>query len=578
MQLVKVYSNKSSFNTVEFKLNSPNFILAKQKHPGSSESGKTYNGVGKSLLIRIIHFCLGASAKNYSNFCNKLPGWIFYLDFKIGVKNYTVSRSTDESNKIIFEKELISMDKFKKKMGNICFSIPDDATFLSFRSIIPFFIRPNKASYVDCMKPGKTGSEYQTLLYNSFLIGLDIKLAEKKYNLRKEQERVKKLKKNFEEDSLLKDFFTGDKDVNLTLIDLEEKIKKIEDNLNKFQVAEDYHDIQKNADEIEKKLFDINNEIVLISNSIDNIENSLKIKPSMGRADLEAVYNETNIIFSESIKKTLSEVEEFHSKLIDNRIRRLSEQKNNYIIQLKDKKETSKELQKQLDSLLKYLGEHQALDLFISLSDKVAKLKSEKENLDKYQVLQTEYKQKERKQEKEMIELSELTDTYLQEIEESTSDIKNYFRKLGKIFYPNSISGLTIKPNEGENQLIFNIDPRIESDGSDGISNVKLFCYDLTMLFKGKNHNVDFIFHDSRLFDGVDERQKALMFKTVYEYFLNSNKQYIATINQNQINEIKPLLENNDFSKIIESNTILTLTDDNDSEKLLGIKVDIGEK
>jgi uncharacterized protein YydD (DUF2326 family) len=113
---------------------------------------------------------------------------------------------------------------------------------------------------------------------------------------------------------------------------------------------------------------------------------------------------------------------------------------------------------------------------------------------------------------------------------------------LAKTFYPQSIAGLTINTNEGENQLVFDIEPKIESDGSDGISNVKLFCFDISILFEGENHNMEFIFHDSRLFDGIDERQKTTMFK------------------------------------IIEDNTILTLTDDSDTEKLLGIKVDIGNK
>ena len=61
MLLKKVYSNQASFRTVEFNTTGLSFVVAKQKNPGSSEQGKTYNGVGKSLLVRIIHFCLGAS-------------------------------------------------------------------------------------------------------------------------------------------------------------------------------------------------------------------------------------------------------------------------------------------------------------------------------------------------------------------------------------------------------------------------------------------------------------------------------------------------------------------------------------
>ena len=578
MQLIKVYSNKQSFRTVTFNLNQPNFIVAKQKNQNSDENGKTYNGVGKSLLVSIIHFCLGASIQDYKSFCEKLPGWIFYLDFKIGIKKYTVGRATDDDKKIIFNNEEISLKKFKDKIEALCFSIPDDSAYLSFRSLLPFFLRPKKSSYVDCKKPGKTGSEYQTLLYNSFLLGLDIKLAEKKYKIRKEQERIRKLEKNFKEDSLLRDYFTGSKDVSLTLVDLNEKIKQIEEDLEKFQVAEDYHDIQIDADRKEKELFEINNQITMISNNIDNISKSLDITPSMSSSDIESVYNEAKVFFSESVKKELSDIDEFYNKLLSNRIRRLSEQKITLELERTTKKENAEKLSRELDELFCYLGEHQALDLFISLSKKVAGLKSEKENLEKYQILQTEYKSKERQTEKEMIDLSELTDNYLTQMEESTADIQNLFRAFAKFFYPDRVAGLTITTNERENQLVFNIEPKIESDGSDGISNVKLFCYDLSILFEGCNHHMNFLFHDSRLFDGVDERQKALMFKIIGERFLSSNKQYIATINQNQLNEISSNLSEDEFKTIFEDNTILTLTDDSDTEKLLGIKVDISFK
>jgi len=85
MQLIKVYSNQETFKTVQFNKTGMSFIVAKQKDPGASERehGATYNGVGKSLLVRIIHFCLGASTKDYRVFCEKLPGWIFYTEFEI---------------------------------------------------------------------------------------------------------------------------------------------------------------------------------------------------------------------------------------------------------------------------------------------------------------------------------------------------------------------------------------------------------------------------------------------------------------------------------------------------------------
>jgi len=578
MQLLKVYSNQASFRTVEFNKTGLSFIVAKQKNPDSSEQGKTYNGVGKSLLVRIIHFCLGASAEDYKVFCEKLPEWEFFVDFEIDNKKYTAKRATNNPKQIVLNNEVISVKKFNEKMKSLCFDIPEDISFLTFRSLIPYFIRPKKESYVAYNKSGKTKTDYQALLYNAFLLGLDAVLAQKKYEIRKEQNRVKNLETNFKNDSLLRDFFTGNKDVILTLVDLEERIKRLDDNLSNFKVAEDYNDVQLEADRIEKELFSLNNHVIMLQNNIENINKSLENSPDINKANIKAIYRESKINFSENMTKTLDELEVFYKKLISNRKRRLLEQQNKLKLEQKNKKESVGKLQKDFDKLIKYLGEHQALDLFVSLSNKNAELKAERDSLQKYQELQSEYKIKERQFEKDFIELTEVTEQYLTEIEPETIVLRDYFRRLAKKFYPDSVAGLTIECNDGENQLQFNIDAKIESDASDGINNVKIFCYDLTILFKGHNHNIDFVFHDSRLFDGTDERQKADMFKTVYEKFAQVNKQYIATVNQNQLDEIKKHMTDNEFEKIIAHNTVLTLTDESNYDKLLGIKVDIPDK
>ncbi|MCP4109775.1 MAG: DUF2326 domain-containing protein [Desulfobacteraceae bacterium] len=578
MQLIKVYSDKTSFRTVEFNRTGLSFVVAEQKNPGASEKGKTYNGVGKSLLVRIIHFCLGANKRGYKTFCEKLTGWDFSVDFEIGCNKFTALRSTDDPEKILLNKEKMSVIQFNKKMNMLCFDIPDDISFLSFRSLFPFFIRPKKESYIAYNKPGKTFSDYQALVCNAFLLGLDVVLAQKKYSIRKELERIKTLEKNFKKDSLLADFFTGNKDVVLTIVDLEEQIKRLDDDLSNFKVAEDYNEVQTEADKTEKELFKLNNSVIMLQNNIDNISESLKFSPDMNKENIKTVYRESNIHFSENMTKTLDDLENFYEKLISNRKRRLLEQQNRLKLEQQNKKADVERLQKELDKLMKYLGEHQALDLFISLSNKVAELKAERDNLKKYQELQSEYKTRERQAEKNLLELSELTEIYLKEIESDMAELRNYFRSLSKIFYPDSVAGLTIENNDGTNQLRFNIDAKIESDASDGINNVKIFCYDLTVLFKGRNHKVNFIFHDSRIFDGTDERQKAGMFKTVYRKFADTDKQYIATVNQNQLDEIKKHITDEEYESLITRNTVLTLTDESDSEKLLGIRIDFGEK
>jgi uncharacterized protein YydD (DUF2326 family) len=580
MQLISVRANKESFHPVVFNKTGLNFIVAKQKNPGSNEDGKTYNGVGKSLLVRIINFCLGADKDIYKEFCEKLSGWEFSLEFKVNVQNFTSMRRTAEANKIYLNNEELSICKFNEKMEGINFSIPENIDYLSFRSLLPFFLRTSKESYNDCMKPSKTGKEYQILLYNAFLMGLDINLAQKKYKLRKDQEKIQKIEEAFKDDSLLYDFMAGRRDVKLEIENINDQLNKIDEDVKNFKLAENYHEIQQEANNTENLLYDMNNEIVLIQSNLNNIEKSMSIKATsvITVAELERVYEEVKVIFKEDIKKTLQDVEIFYKNLVTSRNKRLSEQKNRFTFILNEKYQQKEMLQKKFDKLMSYLGEHQALDTLIALKEKQSRLATERSKLSQFRTMQTDYRAKERQTKIDFIKLENVTENYLNDIEEDTKKIRNFFRELAKELYPQSASGITINVKKGENQLAFTIDPRIDSDASDGINNVKIFCYDLTILFEGKNHNIKFIFHDSRIFDSVDERQLAVMFRILYNVFLSTDKQYIATVNQNQLNNLQKVLSPKEYEEIITKNTILTLTDESDDEKLLGIKVDIGNR
>ncbi|MBU5344078.1 DUF2326 domain-containing protein [Caldifermentibacillus hisashii] len=576
MQLIKVSANQADFKTVHFNKSGLNFIVAKQKNVENKDTGNTYNGVGKSLLVSIVHFCLGSSKKNYKSFCRNLPDWEFSLEFIIGDTHYTATRSTNNPDRINLNGEKLILRDFNEKLEKLCFQIPDGVSNLSFRALLPFFIRPNKKSYVSFDEASGSHNSYQKMLYNAFLLGLDVFLAHKKYNLKKEQNRIEELERNFRKDDLLRDFFSGQKDVALTIDDLDEQIEKLEVDLKNFKIADDYYQVQLEADEIERKLFQLNNKIILLKNNVASIEKSLSIEPSKDNLDdIQKVYAEVNVHFSDTLTKTLSDLESFYKKLISNRKRRLLEHKNKLGLEIEEKLIESQRLQKNFDELMKYLGDHDALDVFVTLSEKYSNLKAKRDNLKKYQVLQTEYKEKLREIEKNQIEQSETTDEYLRRMQTEIGELRNYFRNLVKRFYPHSVAGLSIENNDRDNLQRYDIDAKIESDNSDGINNVKIFCYDLTLLFKGQNHNMNVIFHDSRLFDGIDERQKAELIKVLYEEFSNTNKQYIATVNQNQLNEIYNILGDELYTQIIEKNTVLVLTDEDPSEKLLGIQVDI---
>ena len=59
--LHKLYANKEAFRPIEFKPGL-NLIIADKKHDSSIKDSR--NGLGKTTLLNIIHFCLGANLDN----------------------------------------------------------------------------------------------------------------------------------------------------------------------------------------------------------------------------------------------------------------------------------------------------------------------------------------------------------------------------------------------------------------------------------------------------------------------------------------------------------------------------------
>lgn len=575
MQLISLTANKETFKTVQF--NSPsgiNIILASQKNPEKSDKGDTTNGVGKSLLIALIHFCLGSSTK--SAFKTSLPDWEFSLNFRIKNQIYTSVRNTSKQNKIKLNNEVLTIKDFNKKMGELVFDIPQEVSELSFRSLLPFFIRPRKASYIDEKNPNAINKPFHVQMVNAYLLGMDIMLAEEKHKLKLEKDRIRELVNNLKKDNYLRDFFTGKRDVSLSKQEINEKISLLENDLNNFRVAEDYYEIKQEADTLKKDIEDLHNKIKLIKIQIDNIDESRKLSPDLEKEKIQQVYKEASIILKDQAVKQLEELEKFYQHIKTNREKRLLDQKNELIRKSELFQQTIYNKSNSLDNKLKYLDAHQALDIFTNLSNKLSDLKNKKENIEQYEKLFNSFSEESRKIDINQIKESEKTADYLKDAAKVISQTNDFFRMLVKRFYPKAAAGITISNNEGNNQIRYDINAKIEFDQSGGIGNVKTFCYDITLLLRAYGHKINFLFHDSRLLEGIDPRQKYDLIMILKDYVEKSGKQYIITANYNQLEEVKPIFKSEkEYNDFINENTVLKLKDSSQAEKLLGIHVDM---
>jgi uncharacterized protein YydD (DUF2326 family) len=115
----------------------------------------------------------------------------------------------------------------------------------------------------------------------------------------------------------------------------------------------------------------------------------------------------------------------------------------------------------------------------------------------------------------------------------------------------------------------FKFDVEIERSGSTGISNMKVFCYDMTLttIWSAKTPSPRLLVHDSVIFDGVDERQRALALEIAESESRTHGFQYICTLNSDYV-PWDEFTKGFDLKRYVR----VSLTDQDLSGCLLGIR------
>ncbi len=573
MRLISLTANKDSFHPVRFKETGMSLIVGTQKETDVDTSKRTYNGVGKSLLVALIHYCLGS--KKIQAFEDKLQGWEFQLKFTHNNEEHTATRSVDKPNRIDFDGDEYKISEFTKSLQKMIFLSSCGISYLTFRSLIQNFIRSNRSAY-ESFNSGSSKKEkaYVSQLRLAYLLGLDVSYAVDKYRIRKEICDYDKKQHQFEKDKLFKKFFVGDSSAAIELHELSRSIRELEARLKKYWVAEDYHAKQREANAVTDKLQKLRNKQELISRALDHIGESLKIQPDITPDRIYAIFEEAKAALPNLVKYKIEQVSEFNAKLLQIRSKKLAQQKKRLSNELEPLLKNITDLNGQRDNLLQYLGTRGALDEYTTLSNQLGSMKAKVQKIEDYQKLLRGYSDEKAKAEMKFKRNDVATTQYLEDVRTITESNMEAFTYFSGKFYDEKLGGITVTNNRGENQIRFDIDARIQDDAADGINEVKVFCFDMTILTQKHYHLMDFVFHDSRLFSDMDPRQKATALDLALQVSKQGNYQYIATVNQDLLDSVKALWPS-ETKQAIEESIVLELTDEGPESKLLGIQVDM---
>lgn len=571
MKLIKLYSNYPNFKTIEFRDKGFSFIAGSEKNISNKS---TYNGVGKTLSIVLIDFCLGANAledlKKLA--CN------FYLDVRISNQKFTFSRSTINNKKIYIDDDEYTVDKFKKKLEEMLAIERQDN--ISIRTILSYFIRYKKSSFIDPIITNKYTSvnkpDYSSLVNVFYLLNLDTKLLKEKQKNHKKLDSAKNAKRSLE-DKEIKSLLNS----NNTNIDIEMNIlsKKLEEKLKLrelYKVSDTYADLKSELYNKRNALNETTNCIEIIKSNLKKIALSLEEKHDITVEEIKKFYGDVYNIFPSDIIRELKEVEEFHNNLIKNRINRLSNSRIELMTKLKNKEQDKKLIEKRIDELYSILGSNGELIEYDSINNEIDAINNQ---ISKYKMYKDNISLIENrilKCTQDMNSNNLLANQYLIDNKDKIDELNKTFANLVVDLYGDETSGsISIKNNTLNNSIQFEMQTKIKNDSSTGIGNSKILCFSTMLLFLNKV-NIEFMIMDNKALEGIASNQLANYFKAIHN---TDDFQYIFTINQNELNELKVKL-GDEYEEIIENNIILDLNDDGDSGKLLGttIELDLQEK
>ena len=571
--ILAVSSNHDSFRTVTFQRGF-NAILADRTTASTEKDSR--NGVGKSLLLEIIHFCLGGR-KGISLRKDGLKGWEFSLDLDLSGYKFIVTRNVAHPGQVVLMGDLtfipsdiqrnqtlfgveIRVADWNQLLGSMMFGISSIASnepfSPSFRSLFPFFARSGREAFINAFKHYSACKIGEQQICNTFLLDLGWAFA-RQWQILREKDQLLKAYASASEAGVTKAVVGSLGELEAERVRVEKAVNSTAANLSEFRVHPEYEHIEAEATELTTRIHTFANENVSAVRLLKQYERAMSEEnhdtvATVSGETLDRIYHEAGVVLPGMVKKRIDDVREFHRALVSGRRSFLAEETARLNREIADRKTLITKLDAERSSRLQVLRTHGALAEYSQLQSlhqkSVARLDDIRQQI-------TELRAIEEGQSQIKIELETLRQTTRRDLDERA----NARERAISLFNENSQSLY-----DASGSLIIDVDKNgykfgveIERAGATGIENMKVFCYDLTLAQLWANHpkTPGVLIHDSPMFHGVDERQKSLAWKLGLTECERLGFQYICMLNSDEIPSDEVMADFNirskDFSRIV---------------------------
>lgn len=334
--------------------------------------------------------------------------------------------------------------------------------------------------------------------------------------------------------------------------------------MSTFRVLPQYREIEKQANELTNKIHTLVNNNIVDRRRLERYLSSLVSEAAPVAGRLETLYSEAGIYLPYAVRRSLSDARDFNEKIIANRKEFISIETSTLEATILDREFQIMELTNRRAIYLEVLSGQGALEELNRLQEVHATTRQNVDFLTNRIVQLRQMIEKKDTIKVETVELKRLTSLDYEERRELWSKALSLFSEFSEALY-NSAGRLVIDIDDTG----YKFDVEIAGSPSEGISKMKIFCYDLMLVSFARQRGlgIDFLVHDSTIFDGVDPRQRAHALELAASMSKKYGFQYICTLNTDMV-------PGDDFSSEfdVESLVRLRLTDTDPSGSLLGVR------
>ncbi|MCC3273499.1 DUF2326 domain-containing protein [Arthrobacter zhangbolii] len=568
-------ANFAEFRAVTFQ-DGLNIVVADR----AKESTKTdsRNGLGKTTVIALIDFCLGA---NMSARLEQMKGneWYFTLSFttRAGI-TLSVSRGPDSPGEVHIEGDVVTAGivlreganldetttigsrQWTNWLGQECFvreGMP--AAPPSFRSLVRHFARYRTDSLIDPFRTLANQRAEAVQAENAYLLNLDWRFAKEWSELKERKARV-----------ALADDPDNTIDARIAalepqLVRLKRRADSLTEDIRTFSVLPEYRKIESRVQEATSRIKSLANQNFTDRQQLALYESQVRDEFTTSNISVQRLFAEAGMVLGDAIIRSLDEAAEFQRQVAANRASYLEDEARRIRERIAQREAEQAENAARQEQDMRLLRSGGALDDFAALQKRLAESQVQVAQVEEQ--IRTLRELGDRKSKLKSLELDLVTRTKLdlQERFELRSGVIARFGEIMESLYGEP-ADLRVSPGRGGIQ--FKV--VLPKTGSGGVHLMAIFAYDVALAedLAARGRGPGFLLHDSAIFADVDERQTAKAIEVASASASEFGYQHLLTMNSDNVP-----WEEFSVRSVFSDSVVLTLHDGDPSGSVLGTRL-----